>query len=524
MLTIDILSPSQIKILDELLSRCNLLYVHFAPPCGTASAARMIRMSSKSHGPPPLRSIRRPMGLTGLKPGQQKRVNLANALYRWTCDTILKLHKRGVAWSVENPSSSLMWLTDPFQKLQQTLAKDLIAFAFHTCMFNAPRSKRTAIWTSVQQMLQLQRDCDGMHKHEKWGLTANNTFATAEECAYNAELAAHWAAAIECYATSVGLKPLPHTLGDWVHDATMNNDYVNKTTVGVQPRGHKVPPVVTDFLLPKKVNLAEHPFMKRLAPGMRLPADAPFPAGSRILRFVNDEKGEDNGTKHQDANEAVLGIPRDPADCVSEACKLVYPTNQPARLSNEMDGAVDANVIKGGLELRRLRLHASKLILGVAADELHKSWPEHLGRVMKSKKLLLFKRLLERLRYADAKIADEMMADFPLNGYLNESGVFPPRVKLPEIHPDAFEGMIPSFSSRTLAVVKSSGDAELDRQLWAATCEEVELGFVKGPFPASELPEGALVSPRFGLRQKNKLRPIDDLSVYFWSQHVNLIA
>lgn len=39
------------------------------------------------------------------------------------------------------------------------------------------------------------------------------------------------------------------------------------------------------------------------------------------------------------------------------------------------------------------------------------------------------------------------------------------------------------------------------------------MGFVKGPFPASALPEGAFFSPRFGLRQKNKLRPIDDLSI-----------
>ena len=285
-LTIDILSPKQIKILDELLSRCNLLYVHFAPPCGTASAARMIRLSARRHGPSPLRSILRPTGLQNLSRKQRLRVDLANALYEWTCTTILQLHARGVAWSVENPSSSLMWLTDPFQKLQRILANDLIAFAFHTCMFNAPRAKRTAIWTSVAQMMQLQRDCDGQHQHEKWGITANNTFATAEECAYNAELAAHWASAIEVYAKSLGLKPLPQTMEEWMHEPTMNNDYVNRALVGVQPRGQKVPPLLTDFLQPKKVAISGNEFLKRLAPGTRLSADSSFPAGSRVLRFV----------------------------------------------------------------------------------------------------------------------------------------------------------------------------------------------------------------------------------------------
>ena len=90
-LTIDILSTKQVKILDELLSKSNLLYVHFAPPCGTASAARSIRLSAKRHGPPPLRSISRPMGLRRLTFSQRQRVQLANALYKWTCSTILKL-------------------------------------------------------------------------------------------------------------------------------------------------------------------------------------------------------------------------------------------------------------------------------------------------------------------------------------------------------------------------------------------------------------------------------------------------
>lgn len=84
---------------------------------------------------------------------------------------------------------------------------------------------------------------------------------------------------------------------------------------------------------------------------------------------------------------------------------------------------------------------------------------------------------------------------------------------MPEIHPEAFSDTIPSLTSRTLAAVKSSGDSELDQQLCDATCEEVQLSFVKAHFLASALLDGALVSPRFGLRQKNKLRLIDDLSI-----------
>ena len=116
-------------------------------------------------------------------------------------------------------------------------------------------------------------------------------------------------------------------------------------------------------------------------------------------------------------------------------------------------------------------------------------------------------------QYEDAKVVDEMMTSFPLNGWLPESGVSAPRLEMPAIHPEAFSDTIPSFTSRTLAAVKSSGDSELDQQLCDATCEEVQLSFVKAHFLASALFDGALVSPRFGLRQKNKLRLIDDLSI-----------
>ena len=413
-----------------------------------------------------------------------------------------------------------MWLTNPFQRLHKELKEEMQAFAFHTCMFNAPRAKRTAIWTSVRQMLQLRRDCDGQHQHAEWGLTSDNTFATAEECAYNAELAAHWAVAVSDYAAAEGIQPLPHTLDEWRHDPTLNNDHVNKAVVGMQPRGQKIPPVMTDFLLPSKVEIGVYPHLRRLSPGTRLPSEAPFPTGSRLLRFVNEEGGGCGETKHQEMTHVILGIPREPAEFVKEAWKLVHPVNQPARLPRELERALEIALVEeqGKLEMRKHRLKSANMMMQAVLDNkeeedrLHRSLPEHLGRVMRNKKLLLFKHLLEQTKYDDAKIADEMMTGFPLNGWLPESGVFPPRLKVPEIHPDAFDEMIPSFSSRTLSAVKSSGDAELDQQLWDATCEEVQLGFVKGPFPASHLPAGALVSPRFGLKQ-NKLRPIDDLSI-----------
>ena len=150
-MSIDLNSTQGQTLFFQLLSAANLFYVHFAPPCGTASAARNIRMGQK-HGPPPLRSLRFPMGLPSVKQWQSKRVSLANSLYRMTCKAVIMLQKRHIGWSIENPASSLMWLTQPFCDLMARFGDQIIGVSFHTCMFQAPRKKTTALWTNVPSL------------------------------------------------------------------------------------------------------------------------------------------------------------------------------------------------------------------------------------------------------------------------------------------------------------------------------------------------------------------------------------
>ena len=82
---------------------------------------------------------------------------------------------------------------------------------------------------------------------------------------------------------------------------------------------------------------------------------------------------------------------------------------------------------------------------------------------------------------------------------------------------DTLEKMSASFAARSICATKASGDSEMDRLLWDATMEEVQAGFLSGPYDTKELPKGAIASPRFGLLQKSKLRPIDNFS----ASHVN---
>ena len=58
--------------------------------------------------------------------------------------------------------------------------------------------------------------------------------------------------------------------------------------------------------------------------------------------------------------------------------------------------------------------------------------------------------------------------------------------------------------------IKSSGDSEIDRGVYDSTLKELERGLLVGPIDPDDIPKGSTLTRRFGVRQKDKVRPIDD--------------
>ena len=67
---------------------------------------------------------------------------------------------------------------------------------------------------------------------------------------------------------------------------------------------------------------------------------------------------------------------------------------------------------------------------------------------------------------------------------------------------------------------KSSGDHEVDLEVWRQTMDECSKGWLSGPFSAEDVPLDATVSKRFGLKQKHTVCLIDDFSDSYVNQTV----
>ena len=159
------------ELLEEWFSSPFLLWEHFAPVCGTASKAREIPRPEVNVAPRPLRSREHPLGLPTLSPGEQQRVDVANELFRYTCELFAFCVRRGILATMENPRCSYLWMIPCVLELQRTYP--LFATDFQACMYGSMRDKWTRIVASFQEITQLDAACDRSHKHLGWGFTTD---------------------------------------------------------------------------------------------------------------------------------------------------------------------------------------------------------------------------------------------------------------------------------------------------------------------------------------------------------------
>ena len=170
-LQLDLFKASHVDLLKDLISSPNCVYFHMAPPCGTASRARLIQRKGRSI-PPIVRTDKHPNGIPGLSGSLLAKVLIANNLYQITCDFIRLCEKLDKLWSVENPGRSFMWLTTPFARLLEEL--DPKNVQFHHCMYGSGRRKLTKFPHNLKHFDDLGLFCTHDPEHEPWGPRTDN--------------------------------------------------------------------------------------------------------------------------------------------------------------------------------------------------------------------------------------------------------------------------------------------------------------------------------------------------------------
>ncbi len=115
-----------------------------------------------------------------------------------------------------------------------------------------------------------------------------------------------------------------------------------------------------------------------------------------------------------------------------------------------------------------------------------------------------------KVEYPDAGVVDELQNGVELTGSVPVTGMLPGKFT-PALLSDETLSLRSSLT-RDASCACSSGDAEIDDGVWEQTLEEVSAGWLEGPISTCDVDPSEPISRRFGIRQGNKIRPIDDFS------------
>ena len=207
-------------------------------------------------------------------------------------------------------------------------------------------------------------------------------------------------------------------------------------------------------------------------------------------------------------DQVAIGIHFSPEEFVHEALSLRHPTEQQSLFPKE----VKENVT----HLSTCTVHQ----IAIERTEQIRRWTafaidsHRIADVLKDKQLRLLDKLIKESGHEDHTLVHDLTKGFDLTGALPRSGVFSQKFRPASMTCDDLRKISELSNSVIIESLQSSGDPELDQDLFEATMKEVAKGFLEGRVCRSSLPPGSTLTKRFPVKQKNKVRPIDDYKAF----------
>ena len=212
-----------------------------------------------------------------------------------------------------------------------------------------------------------------------------------------------------------------------------------------------------------------------------------------------------------------IGIPREPMDFVAKAVEAGHPRSMSIQLSPFVQEMLRENFEQSPLVLLRKRAaffwkwtaRAKEL----SAEELQykTSLPSYLQGLHKKKKLLLWAEILKSLDYPDSSLLKHIAEGFPISGWPPEPNVFPRETRRPEYDVETVKKMAAGLNKAILQQTLNQDRDDTVEATWRSTVDELERGWV---FLDNEAGlDSFLLARRFGLKQREKIRVIDDCTI-----------
>eukprot|EP00435_Cladocopium_sp_Y103_P065100 s379_g27.t1 len=553
---LDLTIEHDLNLLLQILSaeRDRILLVFISPPCGTASKARERPIAAPlldgRKQPVPLRSHDRPDQKDGLAGLDKFKTEMANQLYEAVTVIIFHCDKLGLWVLVENPKNSLYWATSFAQ--QYILAIVTFWIDFHNCAHGGARDKLTRLWSNRSWGQSLQLFCDKQHIHASWRPKVVNgklQFPTAEEAAYPWLFCERLVNIVEQFALHHGCIVVEN-LKDQVIKTPLTN--FQRYVFDALPRSSKLKPLVSEYgryfsaaVNPQNTN-AVPSLLKQFPKGTKLVSRQLLPWGKFRVEMVDlvevtswtefglsppnfhfgDAQAQGDYAEVGVLEICKFGIPSTPDEFVYKALQAGHPRDLMGQVSDMFKEAILSNFHRPPHLVAKERVEFVKKYTKLASDlraeelKLRLGMPKHVASLMRSKRLVLWGRMLEDLHYPDVELIRDIAAGLSLSGWMPKSNVFMEQVRQPVITVEALLEGLAGFNEKVSQQMRHRQEEELEKETWNETLEELDKGWVWEDPDQSW--DRKCVARRFGIHQGEKTRVIDDCSVCGLNQTVGL--
>jgi len=215
--------------------------------------------------------------------------------------------------------------------------------------------------------------------------------------------------------------------------------------------------------------------------------------------------------------KAVFGLPWDCEQFIRKAVEAGHPSKLNFSVPKDLQLALEKHLTWNEQTLVEYRMHWCRKWLR-RAKELEAleqrdadTRPAHVKAATAGKRILLTAEILSSMQYEDGEVLDLLRVGSPLAGEIPKCSTFQELYKPCMLTMGQLLKEAPTRNQAILSACKSSGNVRVDQQLLFETREEVKKGWAIGPF--SEVPDGCVVSRRFPLVQRDKVRMIDDFTI-----------
>ncbi|CAE6957791.1 ANKRD50 [Symbiodinium sp. CCMP2592] len=382
-------------------------------------------------------------------------------------------------------------------------------------LWDSHSKQRSLVWSNLPEILTVRREAAPMGRKVQQRSEAQTGYPPA------------FATAIaEVFIAGLTQRQLP------CRSPVLANKSLRVSAMN-QPRG-AMPEVVSEWklvvyvLLPPQV---EDPFggSKRLKQDWRVPHGARvlpelklFPQDSQLLSRTQSggQLSPQLQQEMQNLNGASVlrvGIPWDPIEFIAKAGKIGHPYHKLSKCNKDLRDLVHDLVHKPGPVRSQRKNYIEKWArrakeLEPEETKLKAGMSDHRRKTLQPKRILLFEEMLRDIGYDDMGVVQELIDGATLTGDIPITGVLDTKLKPARLDTEQLIGMSDEIRQQIRVKTGSSGDKEIDQLLWDKTMEEVQSGYLSGPYDFESLPKRCLVSSRFPLLQGEKLRPIDNYS------------